>query len=51
LHVKRARGPEAAIEDRAAWPLTEEGREFYRRSSEAWGEANRTAGADPETVR
>jgi uncharacterized protein YndB with AHSA1/START domain len=28
----------------------DEGREFYQRSSEAWGEANRAAGADDEVV-
>jgi uncharacterized protein YndB with AHSA1/START domain len=43
-------GAESAIEDRENWPFTEEGREFMRLSSEAWGEANRTAGADDETV-
>jgi hypothetical protein len=36
--------------EREAWPFSDEGRAFYRRSSEAWGEANRSAGADPETA-
>ena len=45
LHLQ---GGEAAIEDREAWPLTDEGREFHRLSSEAWGEASRATGADPE---
>ena len=47
LHLQ---GGEAAIEDREAWPLTDEGREFHRLSSEAWGEASRAAGVDPEVV-
>jgi uncharacterized protein YndB with AHSA1/START domain len=47
LHLQ---GGEAAITDREAWPFTEEGREYYRLSSEAWGEANRAAGADDEVV-
>ena len=33
-----------------AWQLSEEGRDFAQRSSAAWGEASRAAGADPETV-
>jgi uncharacterized protein YndB with AHSA1/START domain len=40
-------GAEAAIEDRATWPMSDEGREFNRLSSEAWGVANVAAGADP----
>jgi uncharacterized protein YndB with AHSA1/START domain len=39
-----------SIEDPEAWQVSEEGRTYYARSSEAWGEANRAAGADPETV-
>ena len=39
-----------SVDDREAWPLSAEGREFSTRSSEAWGEANRAAGADPEAV-
>jgi hypothetical protein len=37
----------ASIGDPMAWQLSEEGREFAKGSSEAWGEANRAAGADP----
>jgi uncharacterized protein YndB with AHSA1/START domain len=39
-----------SIGDTAAWPFTPEGHDFYSRSSAAWGEANRAAGADPDTV-
>ena len=39
-----------SVEDPMAWQLSTEGREFATRSSEAWGEANRAAGADPATV-
>jgi uncharacterized protein YndB with AHSA1/START domain len=38
-----------SIGDVAAWPYTEEGHDFYSRSSAAWGAANLAAGADPET--
>jgi uncharacterized protein YndB with AHSA1/START domain len=40
-----------AVADREAWQLSDEGREFARRSSEAWGEANRAAGADPDAAQ
>ena len=33
-----------------AWQLSEEGRSFATRSSEAWGAASAAAGADAETV-
>ena len=33
-----------------AWQLSDEGRAFSVRSSEAWGEANLASGADPEAV-
>ena len=36
--------------DPTAWQLSEEGRSFATRSSEAWGAASAAAGADPETV-
>jgi len=36
--------------DATAWELSAEGREFATKSSKAWGEANRAAGADPETA-
>ena len=35
------------VDDPQSWALTDEGREFHERSSEAWGEANVAAGADP----
>jgi uncharacterized protein YndB with AHSA1/START domain len=37
----------ATVDDPVAWQLSAEGREFATRSSEAWGTANRDAGADP----
>jgi uncharacterized protein YndB with AHSA1/START domain len=36
-----------SVGDPEAWQLSAEGRDFASRSSEAWGEANRAAGADP----
>ena len=30
-----------------AWQLSDEGREFFTRSSAVWGAANEAAGADP----
>jgi uncharacterized protein YndB with AHSA1/START domain len=39
-----------SVEDPTAWQQSAEGREFATRSSEAWGEANRAAGADPATA-
>ncbi len=39
-----------SVDDPIAWQLSAEGREFFTRSSAAWGEANRAAGADPEAV-
>lgn len=39
-----------SVGDPEAWQLSDEGRDFSTRSSEAWGEANRAAGADAETV-
>jgi uncharacterized protein YndB with AHSA1/START domain len=46
LHVEGG----GSIDDPAAWPLSEEGRDFYTRSSEAWGAANVAAGADPDAA-
>ena len=43
-------GGGARVVDPAAWPLSAEGRDFFARSSKAWGEANRAAGADAEAV-
>jgi uncharacterized protein YndB with AHSA1/START domain len=40
----------ATVEDPMAWQLSDEGREFSERSSQAWGAANLAAGADPEVV-
>jgi hypothetical protein len=39
-----------AIDDPGAWQVSEEARDFYVRSSQAWGEANLAAGADPAAV-
>ena len=39
-----------SVGDPMAWQVSAEGRDFATRSSEAWGDANRAAGADPETV-
>lgn len=44
LHLRGGSG----VGDPIAWQLSDEGREFSRRGSEAWGDANRAAGADPE---
>ena len=46
LHLRTGR----TVDDPEAWQLSDEGREFNTRSSEAWGEANRVAGADPEVA-
>ena len=40
----------ATVEDPVAWQVSDEGREFSRLSSEAWGAASVTAGEDPEAV-
>jgi len=37
-----------SVDDPIAWQMSEEGREFAIRGSEAWGAANVAAGADPE---
>ena len=39
-----------SIADPEAWQVSAEGRDFYTRSSKAWGEASRAAGVDDETV-
>lgn len=36
-----------SVGDPLAWQLSADGRRFATRSSEAWGDANRAAGADP----
>jgi uncharacterized protein YndB with AHSA1/START domain len=38
------------VGDPIAWQVSEEGREFAIRGSEAWGAANVAAGADPEVA-
>jgi hypothetical protein len=39
-----------SVDDPIAWQLSEEGREWATRSSEAWGAAYAAAGADAATV-
>jgi uncharacterized protein YndB with AHSA1/START domain len=39
-----------SIGDPEAWQVSAEGRDFYKRSSRAWGAASRAAGEDEETV-
>jgi uncharacterized protein YndB with AHSA1/START domain len=39
-----------SVGDGVAWQLSDEGRAFLTRSSQAWGEAHRASGADEETV-
>jgi uncharacterized protein YndB with AHSA1/START domain len=39
-----------SVGDSEAWQVSPEGRDFYTRSSRAWGEASRAAGVDDETV-
>jgi uncharacterized protein YndB with AHSA1/START domain len=39
-----------SIADPMAWQVSDEGRAYYGRSSEAWGAANIAAGADPEAA-
>ena len=39
-----------SIDDPMAWQGSAEGRQFATRASEAWGEANQAAGADPAAV-
>ena len=46
LHLQGAPRPD----DPVAWQLSPDGRDFSRRSSEAWGDANRAAGADPDAA-
>ena len=40
----------ATVDDPIAWQLSDEGRDFAQRSSEAWGAANVAAGADPDAA-
>ncbi|HET9085643.1 MAG TPA: SRPBCC family protein [Candidatus Limnocylindrales bacterium] len=39
-----------SVDDPIAWQISDEGREFFTKSSVAWGEANAAAGADAEAV-
>ena len=39
-----------SIGDSEAWQVSPEGKDFSIRSSKAWGEASRAAGADAETI-
>lgn len=39
-----------SVADPMAWQLSDEGRAYATQSSQGWGEANRAAGADEETV-
>lgn len=39
-----------SIDDPEAWQVSAEGRDFYTRSSTAWGAANLASGADPEAA-
>jgi uncharacterized protein YndB with AHSA1/START domain len=46
LHLRTG----TTVDDPEAWTLSDEGRTFNTRSSEAWGEASIASGADPEVV-
>jgi len=39
-----------SVDDPIAWQSSEEGREFFARSSAAWGAAYEASGADPDAV-
>ena len=39
-----------SVGDPIAWQLSDEGRAYAGRSSQAWGNANQASGADPEAV-
>ncbi|NUT34509.1 MAG: SRPBCC family protein [Hamadaea sp.] len=43
-------GNDIPEDEKEAWMMSPEAREFYTRSSAAWGEALAAAGADPEAV-
>lgn len=47
LHLQSGGAP---LEDSDAWAMSDEGRRFFTRSSEAWGEATKAAGGDPDEV-
>jgi uncharacterized protein YndB with AHSA1/START domain len=46
LHVEGG----GSVGDPVVWQASEEARDFYTRSSQAWGAANVAAGADPEAA-
>jgi uncharacterized protein YndB with AHSA1/START domain len=48
LHLESGVG--MSSEDKAAWAESEEARQFYAASSEAWGKAYLASGASPEVV-
>lgn len=50
LHLAEP-GAEKTPEEVATWHLTEEGRAFYARSAEAWGQADEAAGTPAEAAR
>lgn len=50
LHLAGSGDSVATMEQKEAWQMSDEGRQFAGLSSEAWGDANRAAGADDETV-
>jgi uncharacterized protein YndB with AHSA1/START domain len=39
-----------ALDDPTTWMMSDEARDFYKRSSAGWGDASRAAGVDDETV-
>jgi uncharacterized protein YndB with AHSA1/START domain len=49
MHLNAGDEP-ATPAEKEAWQLSDEGRDFAKRSSEAWGGASRAAGVDDETV-
>jgi uncharacterized protein YndB with AHSA1/START domain len=48
LHLTGGTGP--TPEEAQAWAFTDEGRAFYRGAADAWGAAQRAAGADAATA-
>jgi uncharacterized protein YndB with AHSA1/START domain len=51
LHLSSGDDAVATPEQKEAWQLSDEGRDFATRASEAWGEASAAAGADADTVK
>ena len=50
LHLTGRGDALATAAEKEAWQLSDEGREFAGRASEAWGDASRAAGADSDVV-